>query len=106
VDPTRIVPVFNRAPRAARARAGLAAVLAELSAPFAGGGLANPIHLPERGNVEADLHDGARLPVALGAPLAGAYRAMLERSRPEPATADPEPVRPGTLGHWTGEAFG
>jgi hypothetical protein len=109
VDPTRIVPVFNRAPRSARARAGLATVLAELAAPFAGGGLANPIHLPER-NVEADLHDGARLPGALGAPLAGAFKAMLERSRPEPATApgaeEFEPVRPGTLGHWTEEALG
>jgi hypothetical protein len=106
VDPTRIVPVFNRAPRAARARAGLASVLAELTAPFAGVGLANPIHLPERGNVEADLHDGARLPAALGIPMAGAFRAVLERSRPEPATRAPEPVRPGSLGHWAGEALG
>jgi hypothetical protein len=81
-------------------------VLAELTAPFAGGGLANPIHLPERANVEADLHDGARLATALGAPLAGAFRALLERSRPEPVAAEPEPVRPGSLGHWTEEAFG
>lgn len=101
VDPTRIVPVFNRSVRTARARAGLAAVLAELTAPFAGGGLANPIHLPERGNVENDVHDGARLSAALGTPLAGAFRAMLDRARPEPAAPQPEPVRPGSLGHWT-----
>lgn len=105
VDPTRIVPVFNRSVRTARARAGLAAVLAELTAPFAGGGLANPIHLPERGNVENDVHDGARLSAALGTPLAGAFRAMLDRARPEPAAPQPEPVRPGSLGHWT-EALG
>jgi hypothetical protein len=104
-DGARIVPVFNRAPRSARARAGLAAALGELTSPFSDGRLANPIHLPER-NVEADLHDGARLPSALGAPLAGAFRAMLERGRPEPATPVPEPVRPGSLGHWTEEALG
>ena len=105
-DASRIVPVFNRAPRSARARAGLAAVVAELTAPFAGGSLATPIHLPERSNVESDLHDGARLPGALGSPLAGAFRAILERSRPEPAAKEPEAVKPGSLGHWTEEAFG
>ena len=105
-DPARIVPVINRAPRPARARAGLAAVLAELTGPFAGGRLMNPIHLPERSNVEADLHDGARLPSALGAPLAGAFKALLDRPRLEPAAATPEPVRPGSLGQWTEEALG
>ena len=105
VDAARIVPVLNRAPRSARARAGLASVLAELTAPFAGGRLMNPIHLPER-NVEADLHDGARLPAALGAPLAGAFKALLDRPRLEPVVAAPEPVRPGSLGQWAGEALG
>ncbi|MGI8683852.1 MAG: hypothetical protein ACR2MO_01910 [Acidimicrobiales bacterium] len=105
-DPARIVPVINRAPRSARARAGLAAVLAELTGPFAGGRLMNPIHLPERTNIEADLHDGARLPSALGAPLAGAFKALLDRPRLEPVAAAPEPVRPGTLGQWTEEALG
>lgn len=105
VDATRLVPVFNRAPRSARTRAGLAAALAELTDPFAGGRLANPIHLPER-NVEADLHDGARLPPALGAPLAGAYRAVLERARAGPAPSVPERVRPGSLGRWAEEAIG
>jgi hypothetical protein len=105
-DAARIVPVVNRAPRSARARARLAAVVAELTSPFAGGRLMNPIHVPERSNVEADLHDGARLPPALGAPLAGALKAMLDRPRAEPVAAEPEPVRPGTLGHWTEEALG
>ncbi len=105
-DAARIVPVINRAPRSARARAGLAAVVAELTGPFAGGRLMNPIHVPERGNVEADVHDGARLPSALGAPLAGAFKALLDRPRLEPVATEPEPVRPGTLGHWTEEALG
>ena len=106
VDPARIVPVLNRAPRSARARAGLAAVVAELTAPFAGGRLMNPIHLPERHNVEADLHDGARLAPSLGAPLAGAFKALLDRPQLEPVAGSPEPVRPGTLGQWAGEALG
>lgn len=105
-DPARIVPVVNRAPRSARARAGLAAVLADLTSPFTGGRLMNPIHLPERSNIDADLHDGARLPSALGAPLAGAFKALLDRPRLEPVAASPEPVRPGSLGQWTEEALG
>jgi len=105
VDATRIVPVFNRAPRSARARAGLVAALGELTAPFVGDSLASPLHLPER-SVEADLHDGTRLPAAVGAPLAGAYRAILERARPDAAVPVPEPVRPGSLGRWAEGAFG
>ena len=105
-DPARIVPVLNRAPRPPRARAGLAAVLAELAAPFAGGRLMNPVHVPERHTVEADLRDGTRLPAALGAPLAGAFRALLVRPGLEPGAPAPEPVRPGSLGQWAGEALG
>jgi len=105
VDAARVVPVFNRAPRSPRARAGLATALGELTSPFAGDRLASPIHLPER-SVEADLHDGARLPPALGAPLAGAFQAVLDRGRPEQATSAPERVRPGSLGRWSEEAFG
>ncbi len=105
-DAARIVPVINRAPRSARARAGLAATVAELTGPFAGGRLMNPIHVPERGNVEADIHDGARLPAVMGAPLAGAFKALLDRPRLEAVATEPEPVRPGTLGHWTEEALG
>jgi len=100
------VPVLNCAPRSPRARASLTAAVAELVAPAvarAGGptasGLAAPVFLPER-KVDDDLHDGARLPSVLGAPLAGAFRAVLERAAPVVA-AGPERVRPGTLGRWT-----
>ena len=105
VGAARIVPVVNCAPRSPRARASLTAAVAELVAPAvsrAGGpsaaGLAAPVFLPER-KVDDDLHDGARLPPVLGAPLAGAFRAVLERATPV-VPAGPERVRPGTLGRW------
>ena len=99
VPPSRIVPVLNRAPRSARARAALAAVLAQLAEPAAGDELAAPIHLPERA-VDTDLHDGARLPAGLGAPLAGAFHAVLTRAGDTASSDAPEQVRPGSLGVW------
>ncbi len=105
VAPERVLPVLNCAPRSPRARSSLTSAVAELVAPAvaraggaAGGGLAAPIFLPER-KVDDDLHDGARLPSMLGAPLAGAFRATLERVVPV-LPAEPERVRPGTLGRW------
>ena len=105
VGPTRIVPVVNCAPRSPRARASLTAAVAQLIAPAvaraggaSGGGLVAPVFLPER-KVDEDLHDGARLPSLLGTPLAGAFRAVLERAAPV-VPVGPERVRPGTLGRW------
>ncbi|MDQ4132665.1 MAG: hypothetical protein M3179_05525, partial [Actinomycetota bacterium] len=100
--PERIVPVVNRAPRAPRVRAGMAAALAELTAPVLPSpvaGLPSPIFLPER-KVDEALVDGTRLPPALGAPLAGAFGAVLERAPATGASDSPTPVRPGTLGRW------
>jgi hypothetical protein len=102
----RILPVLNRAPRSARARAALTSALAELVSPLAraagsGVDLAGPIFLPDR-RIEEALRDGVRLPSALTAPLAGALRAVAERARPRTAADTPEPVRPGSLGHWPG----
>lgn len=99
----RIVPVFNRSPRSHRARAGLATAVAELT----GAAMASPVHLPDR-DIESDLHDGRRLPAALGEPLAGAMRAVLSRTPGRDgrgalggrARPDGERVRPGTLGRW------
>ena len=105
VEPGRIVPVVNCAPRSPRTRASLTAAVAELVAPAvaragtaSGAGMAAPVFLPER-KVDDDLHDGARLPALLGAPLAGAFRAVLDRAAP-PADIGIERVRPGTLGRW------
>ena len=95
----RIVPVLNRAPRSARARSALTAVLAHLAEPAVGDELPTPIYLPERA-VDNDLHDGARLPTSLGGPLAGAFGAVLSRSGGAAVTEAPERVRPGSLGVW------
>ncbi len=102
----RIVPVVNCAPRSPRLRAGLTATLAELLAPAVARAApdsveatATPVFLMER-NVDGDLHDGARLPAVLGAPLAGALSAVLERSATVRSAAAPERVRPGSLGRW------
>ncbi|MEW6154264.1 MAG: hypothetical protein AB1673_09800 [Actinomycetota bacterium] len=110
VAPDRLLPVVNRAPRSGRSRASLAAALAELCEPVvmaAGGlGLPSPLFLPER-RLEEPMRDATRLPSALGHPLAGAVRAVVDRAA-QPATDEtvPEPVRPGSLGHWTAEAAG
>ena len=104
----RIVPVINRSPRSPRVRAGLGTAVAELSGPATGGRLASAVHLPER-DIESDLHDGRRLPAVLGAPLAGALHAILDRSsdrtldRSLSSDGDGERVRPGSLGRWTGD---
>jgi len=102
----RIVPVVNCAPRSPRVRAGLTATLAELIAPAVARAapdsveaMASPVFLMER-KVDGDLHDGTRLPAVLGAPLAGAFAAVLDRSATVRTAAVPERVRPGSLGRW------
>jgi hypothetical protein len=109
VSADRIVPVLNRAPRSARARGGLTATFAELVSHLVAAreaeGIASPISLTER-RLEDTLRDGARLPAALGEPLAGALRAVADRSGASRRAAEPERVRPGSLGHWTAEAAG
>ncbi len=103
----RVVPVLNRSPRSPRARAALGTAVAELAAAANGARLAGPVHLPER-DIEGDLHDGHRLPSVLGAPLAGAFHAVMERVAERPldeggSSADGARVRPGSLGTWTGD---
>ncbi len=104
----RIVPVFNRSPRSPRSRAALGTAVAQLAGTATGGFLASPVHLPER-EIESDLHDGRRLPAVLGAPLAGALDAVLERASARvdggtgtgrSAGSGGERVRPGSLGRW------
>jgi hypothetical protein len=109
VPADRLLPVLNRAPRSARARAGLTAAFADLVAPLVpaarGASLASPVFVPDR-RIEEALRDGARLPSAVATPLAGALRAVAERARPAERAGGPEPVRPGSLGHWSVEAAG
>ncbi|MGH9278744.1 MAG: hypothetical protein ACRD12_11670 [Acidimicrobiales bacterium] len=111
VPADRILPVINRAPRSARARASVTAALAELAAPLVmgagdAGAMASPVFLPDR-RIEEALRDSARLPSVIASPLAGAVAAIAERARPNRRGAtEPEPVKPGSLGRWTAEAAG
>jgi hypothetical protein len=110
VDPARILPVINRAPRNPRARAELTSAFAQLTRPSVSSQttLAGPIFLAERRRIDELVGDGARLPEALTAPLAGAVGAVLDRVAVEgpadmdPSSRAPEPVRvaPGALGAW------
>lgn len=103
VAPGAVVPVVNRAPKGGRARSEMTATVSALS--LAGGSsFAPPVFLPER-RVEEPMHDGLRLPSALAAPLAGAFAAMLRRGGSAAGTAEdgqPQRVRPGSLGSWSG----
>lgn len=100
VPSARVVPVINRAPRAARQRSEITLAHTGLLPPWAGASMPTPIFLPER-RVDEALRDGVRLPDSLSAPLVGAYRAVVARAgadvvRPNP----PQLVRPGSLGAW------
>jgi hypothetical protein len=108
VDPQRIVPVLNRAPRSPRQRAELTRALAGLLADRHGGGrLPSPVFVPERRRLEDAVRDGHRLPPALCAPLGAAIAALLEHPAVgTSASPAPEPVAvvPGSLGTWSDDA--
>jgi hypothetical protein len=98
VDPKRVIPVFNRAPRHPRARAELAAALRVVAGRA--GPVNGPVFVPER-RVEEAVRDGAALPDAIVEPLSGALHAVLERRADDPPAApQPVPVTPGSLGRW------
>lgn len=100
VAPGKVLPVVNRAPKSGRTRSELTATLAQL-AGTGGPAFAPPLFLPER-RVEEPLLHGTRLPAALTGPLTGAFAAMVG---PAPAAgAEPQRVRPGSLGTWSGDA--
>lgn len=98
VEPPRLLPVVNRAPRHPRPRAELARALAVSS----GGLAAGPAWVPER-RVEEALIDGAPLPAQVVGPLAGPVRHLLDAHPVGPAGPAPVPVAPGSLGTWAGE---
>ncbi len=114
--PERILPVLNRAPRSARARAALTAAFAELTGPLLSpddrDGLATPIFLPDR-RIEEALRDATKLPGALTAPLVSGLTAVAQRAKERAGekadvagAGGPVAVRPGSLGHWPAEAAG
>ena len=103
VHPARVVPVVNRASKGGRARSELTATLAQL----AGGGgaaFAPAVFLADR-KVEEPLLDGVRLPGSLTGPLTGAFKAVVAAAGAGgPGPTEPQRVRPGSLGSWSGDA--
>lgn len=97
VDPTRVLPVVNRAPKGGRARSEITATVAAL-ASASGRAFGPVLFLPER-RLEEQLRDGVALPTALTALLVGAVRATGGGAAPEPPA--PRPVQPGSLGRWS-----
>jgi hypothetical protein len=103
VDPTRVLPVVNRAPRPGRARAEVARAVASLTAGATGpGGMvaAGPVFVPERRAIDDAVRDSGPLPRPFVAPLGSAVLAALRHREPAPPArpAGPVPVRPGSLG--------
>jgi hypothetical protein len=107
VDPERMIVAVNRAPKSPRHRAEITSTVVEMlrnatrAAP-----LDNPVFIPDRRDVEAALHDGVRLPAALGRNITSEVRRRMTEL--EPGSSDdherePVAVAAGSLGHWTGE---
>jgi hypothetical protein len=107
VDPGRILPVLNRAPRAPRARAEITrAVGSLLTGVRDGERVSSPLFLPERRRLDDLLRDGERLPSALTRPIATTVAALLDRTPVEDTVAgevEPARVAPGSLGSWSDE---
>jgi len=101
----RILVVVNRAPRSARHRADLTRAIADLTGaadladPHAG-----PVFVPERRTLENVHRDLARFPSAIAGPPKAGVTAVLDRLGPRlGAVPQPEPIAPGSLGHWSEE---
>jgi hypothetical protein len=97
VEPGRFVPVLNHAPRSPRARAELAAALAELATGPLGVGVAGPVFLPTVRRLDGVLRDVGRLPHQLGRAVGRASAAVGDRC-PAAAQVEPRPIAPGSLG--------
>jgi hypothetical protein len=101
VDPARLLPVINVAPRGPRSHAEVAGALADLLGVDAG--VSNPVFVPER-RVEEAFRDGLALPAAVCDPLVGGVRAILDRVADRtPAATRPAAITPGSLGSWSEE---
>lgn len=111
VDPERILPVVNRAPRSPRARAELTRAIGTLgvravhpdSARRASAAMPpGPVFLAERRQLDQAIRDVARLPDAWIRPVGGAVHALLSAATRTPSAVAEElvPVAPGSLGSW------
>jgi MinD-like ATPase involved in chromosome partitioning or flagellar assembly len=108
VEPSRILPVVNRAPRNPRQRADLSAALAQLLAAMRPGAVlaCSPVFVPERRGLDQVLRDGVGLPLPVVRPVSDATRALIDRlpaplGPADPAGSEPVPVVPGSLATWT-----
>ncbi len=100
VDPQRILPLVNRAPRSARARAEIAAAFATLLDAGARD-LASPVFVPRRRRVDEAIRDGVRLPSALVSPVTRTLLTVLGRlpdTVPTVEGREPARVAEGSLG--------
>ena len=107
VQPARVLPVINRAPRNPRVRAELTSAYEQLVRPrmSATRSIAGPVFVPERRHLDDAVENGKRLPAAITAPLTAAIQALFdlaEAAGAVPAAAvEPVAVVPGSLGSWT-----
>ena len=105
VDPRRIVPVVNHAPRAPRQRAAIARalpVLGGLGRSTTSPGLAAPVFVPARRAVEDAVSGGRALPAHAVTPVTRAVGGLLEdRELIVDLTEQPVRITPGSLGHWS-----
>lgn len=104
VEDTRILPVFNCAPRRPPAKAGLNAALTSLLGS-AGENLRSPVFIPRRG-VDRSVREGKPMPHTLRSTIYGAVESVFKTSDTLGFSGDiPEPVRikPGSLGVFGGD---
>lgn len=108
VEPARIVPVLNRAPRSPRERAQVVRAAAELLAgPSGRDDLGDPVVVGDAKRLEHHVRAASPLPDSVVAPVATTVAGVLQRipdaGRDAPAVPVPVAVVPGSLGRWSHE---
>ncbi len=104
IDPHRIVPVVNRAPRSPARRAELTSAVHRLASEA--DRLAPTLLVPDVAKVDLALRDASPLPRRLVEAITAPVQHLLDRagqSLPSPASHEPERVAPGSLGAWYDE---
>jgi hypothetical protein len=105
VDPDRTVVAVNRSPRSPRLRAETTSAIAAMvnSRATDSARLDKAVFIPERRDLEAALHDGVRLPNALGRTIGLEVNRRLSDREPrsnDPSASESVAVAPGSIGHW------
>jgi hypothetical protein len=106
VDPARIVPVVNLAPKAPHRRAELTATIARLThSPAMSDGPAPVLFVPHHKKVEQSVRDALPLPRSIVQSVAAPIQVLLDAASVSPVLdpgpgSGPERVVPGSLGSW------